>query len=217
MAPKKWSSSLATSELPNIPPTSTELTTAQHPRPRRLQCPLSRRIPHLAPRNVSSRLHCSSSARQDLHVLQSCSRGVRITPDIRSLDGIDASSATALVIPGGAPGAKAICGSSQARSLITAFRREGKTVGAICAGTTAIVAAEGEKVKVTSHPSVKEEIVGAGWEYADDTERVVVDGGVVTSRGPGSAIAFALKLVEMLAGKAKADEVRGPMMCAETL
>lgn len=43
------------------------------------------------------------------------------------------------------------------------------------------MAANGEKVKVTSHPSVKDAIVAKGWEYSD--ERVVVDGNVITSRG----------------------------------
>lgn len=43
------------------------------------------------------------------------------------------------------------------------------------------MAADGEKVKVTSHPSVKDAIVAKGWEYLE--ERVVVDGNVITSRG----------------------------------
>ncbi|CAC9889818.1 unnamed protein product [Aureobasidium pullulans] len=80
--------------------------------------------------------------------------------------------------------------------------------------------ADGEaakKCKVTSHPSVKQEIVDAGWTYADDSERVVVDGKIITSRGPGTALLFSLTIVEQLAGKAKKDEVHGPMICAGTL
>lgn len=75
--------------------------------------------------------------------------------------------------------------------LINEFRAKGKWVAAICAGTTALVAAqkknssggEGEKgkVMVTSHPNVRGEVEEAGWEYSE--ERVVVDGRVVTSRG----------------------------------
>jgi 4-methyl-5(b-hydroxyethyl)-thiazole monophosphate biosynthesis len=42
--------------------------------------------------------------------------------------------------------------------------------------------------------------------------RVVVDGNCVTSRGPGTAIEFALTLVELLFGKEKASEVAGPML-----
>ena len=42
--------------------------------------------------------------------------------------------------------------------------------------------------------------------------RVQVDGRVITSRGPGTAIEFSLALVEQLYGKEKADEVAGPMV-----
>jgi len=77
--------------------------------------------------------------------------------------------------------------------LIASFRAQGKWVAAICAGTTALVAAQklassGEmeseavqKVRVTSHPSVRGEIEEEGWAYSE--ERVVVDQRVITSRG----------------------------------
>jgi len=69
--------------------------------------------------------------------------------------------------------------------MVDNFRQANKIVAAICAGTTALVAAEkahgGGKKKVTSHPSVSEEIKSAGWEYSED--RVVVDGKMITSRG----------------------------------
>lgn len=48
-------------------------------------------------------------------------------------------------------------------------------------------------------------------------QRVVVDGKVITSRGPGTAMLFALTIVEELCGNEKRNEVEGPMICAETL
>jgi protein DJ-1 len=110
--------------------------------------------------------------------------------------------------------------------LIRTYRDAGKYVACICAGTTALVTSvkDGGKTqglestntaKVTSHPSVKQEIVDAGWDYSE--ERVVVDGKVITSRGPGTALLFSLAIVEALSGKAKRDEVAGPMVCASTL
>lgn len=109
--------------------------------------------------------------------------------------------------------------------LVCEFRNEAKYVGCICAGTTALVESAktrgegqaGEKCTVTSHPSVKQQIVDAGWSYAGDEERVVVDGKIITSRGPGTAILFSLTMVEALMGKAKREEVHGPMICAATL
>ncbi len=44
------------------------------------------------------------------------------------------------------------------------------------------------------------------------SSRVVVDGNLITSRGPGTAFEFALTLVEKLYGREKADEVAGPMV-----
>jgi protein deglycase len=44
-------------------------------------------------------------------------------------------------------------------------------------------------------------------------DRVVVDGKVVTSRGPGTTIEYSVALVEQLHGKQKAEEVAGPMVC----
>lgn len=73
------------------------------------------------------------------------------------------------------------------------------------------------KVPVTSHPSVKKEIVDAGWDYAPDSERVVVHGKVITSRGPGTAMLFGLTIVEALRGREKREEITGPMICAKEL
>lgn len=158
-----------------------------------------------------------------------CSRHVKIIPDFPSVNEIPdriVDAANVLILPGGAPGAKTFCQSDDVLRLIREFRNEGKHVAFICAGTTALVAStkasnvEGQasrKCRVTSHPSVKQEIVDAGWEYADEKERVVVDGKVVTSRGPGTAMLFALTIVEALAGKDKRAEITGPMICAETM
>jgi protein DJ-1 len=112
--------------------------------------------------------------------------------------------------------------------LIRAYRDSGRYVAFICAATTALVASvksggktEGlestKTVRVTSHPSVKDEIVQAGWEYAPDSERVVIDGKVITSRAPGTAMLFSLAIVEALAGKAKREEIVGPMLVAAGL
>ncbi|KAL1792360.1 hypothetical protein ACET3X_008867 [Alternaria dauci] len=153
------------------------------------------------------------------------SRNIRIVSDYQDLSSVPPAAHEhfdILILPGGAPGAKTFCETSTVLTLINNFRKEKKPVAAICAATTALVAAHKAddgtgrgKTKVTSHPSVKDEVVRAGWEYVED--RVVVDGDVVTSRGPGTALLFALTIVEMLCGREKRDEVAGPMVLAETL
>ena len=48
-------------------------------------------------------------------------------------------------------------------------------------------------------------------------QRVVVDGKLITSRGPGTALEFALAIVEQLYGSAKAKEVAGPMVVTDSI
>lgn len=150
-------------------------------------------------------------------------RNVRIVPDFPTLLSAGDKSAhdvyDILILPGGGPGAKTFSTTTPVLEMINEFKNAGKHVAAICAGTTALVAAQthggGDKARVTSHPSVKAECENAGWEYSE--ERCVVDGKVITSRGPGTALLFALTIVEELCGKEKRDEVAGPMVVSEKL
>ena len=117
------------------------------------------------------------------------SRNIRIIPDHSKLSSIPSQTGCRdfdiLILPGGAPGAKAFCESDEVLELINEFRKADQWVATICAATTALVASTkkfgGAKTTVTSHPSVAEEIKQAGWEYSED--RIVVNDGIITSRG----------------------------------
>ena len=159
-----------------------------------------------------------------LLTIPSCTRNVKIVPDTTDLPTTPTSDI--LILPGGGPGSRTFATDKGVQSLIRSYRDAGKYVGVICAATTALVSSvtsaaktEGlessKKVRVTSHPSVQEEVEQAGWEYSE--ERVCVDGKVVSSRGPGTAMGFALTIVELLAGKEKRHEVHGPMIAAPPL
>lgn len=116
-------------------------------------------------------------------------RNIRIVPDHPTLLSVPAQNAheyfDILILPGGGPGAKTFSTYEPVLEIINNFRNAGKWVAAICAGTTALVAAEKKyghgKQQVTSHPSVAEEIKQAGWQYSE--ERCVVDDKIITSRG----------------------------------
>lgn len=108
----------------------------------------------------------------------------------------------AVVLPGGMPGAASLRDSLPVREALKRFARDGKIVAAICAAPIALEAAgllAGRRA--TSYPG--HEIPSAVYEEAS----VVVDGRFVTSRGPGTAMEFALKLVELLAGADTKDKV----------
>lgn len=105
----------------------------------------------------------------------------------------------AVVLPGGLGGAKALADSKAVGDLLQKQEKAGRICAAICAGPTAFLSHSiGLGKKLTSYPSVKDQLSGK-YTYVD-TENVVVDGNIVTSRGPGTAFDFGLKLGELLVG-----------------
>lgn len=116
--------------------------------------------------DVSSALVGSSSTSPDpssphSHPYVTCSRGVKIVPDLRlpDLAGGKALQYDALIIPGGAKGAETIAGNQDVQKLIAAMYAEGKVIGCICAGSLAAKAAGiGSDGAITSHPSVKDQL-----------------------------------------------------------
>ncbi|TEB32714.1 DJ-1 [Coprinellus micaceus] len=138
------------------------------------------------------------------------SRGINIMPDAY-LDPTTCGPARydLLVIPGGAIGAKTMSGNLVVHKLVRDFIAKGKYVGMICAGILAALSSGLPSQPLTSHPSVKEDLQ-VDFQYSEDP--VVVSGHLVTTRGPGTTFQFALTLVELLCGKEKREEVRGPMV-----
>jgi protein DJ-1 len=85
-------------------------------------------------------------------------------------------------------------------------------VAAICAAPSALAAhGIGAGAQMTCHPSVRE-VVAKHARHRD--ARVVEDGALVTSQGPGTAFEFALALAARLVSPARAKEVAGPMLLA---
>ena len=109
-----------------------------------------------------------------------------------------------IVLPGGMPGTSNLNAHEGVRRVVKEFNRDGKYIGAICAAPTILGNLGLLKGKrVSCYPSVEQEIQGAVMTRTD----VTVDGNLITSRGAGTAIAFALKLIEMLSGPEKAAEI----------
>ena len=132
------------------------------------------------------------------------SHGIQVKAD-RLLDVEEERKADLLVLPGGQPGTKNLNGCSVLLELLKEFDQEGKKIAAICAAPTVLGGAgllEGRKA--TCYPSCEDGLKGA--QICKD--RVVVDGHVTTSRGVGTAIPFALSLIEQLYNKEKAEEIR---------
>ncbi|BGP38419.1 hypothetical protein JCM10450v2_002364 [Rhodotorula kratochvilovae] len=142
------------------------------------------------------------------------SRGARILADttwdhLQSKPEILDTYFDAVVVPGGAKGAERLSADPGVQDLLAQYHAQGKLVACICAGSLAALSAGvGLGGRITSHPSVRAQLE-KHYHYVED--RVCVEGTLVTSRGPGTALEWALKVVELLAGEAKRDEVAGPM------
>jgi protein deglycase len=111
-----------------------------------------------------------------------------------------------VVLPGGLPGSDNLAADAPLLELLKKMNESGKFVGAICAAPKALGAAGLlDGLIVTAYPGSLDGITLTDTIVTHDT--VVKDGKVITSRGPGTALDFALTLIETLVGKARRDSV----------
>lgn len=110
-----------------------------------------------------------------------------------------------VIVPGGMPGAANLAASQQALALIRRAHERGRLVAAICAAPAVVLEPAGVLAgrRATCFPGFEDRMQSARFSQ----NRVVVDGNVVTSRGPGTAAEFSVKLIELIAGREKAREV----------
>jgi protein deglycase len=131
------------------------------------------------------------------------SRGTVLVPDI-TLEEALGRNYDMIALPGGMPGMANLRQDARIKALLQDMAAAGKYVTAICAAP-AVLAAAGllEGRHATSYPGALEDVKGVILKDAP----VVRDGRVITSRGPGTAMDFALELVETLAGRVKRMDV----------
>jgi len=133
------------------------------------------------------------------------SRGVVLIPDT-TLDEALQRSYDIVVLPGGLPGADHLRADARIINLLREMADKGKYTAAICAAPRVLADAgllDGKQA--TSYPGTLDSASVPGLEYLELP--VVTDGRVITSRGPGTAIDFALELIERLSGKQQRDAV----------
>ncbi|KAI8075034.1 class I glutamine amidotransferase-like protein [Gongronella butleri] len=150
------------------------------------------------------------------HDYATCSRGVKIVPDkMLGYNNTAYLDFDLAVVPGGLKGSQTLSKDIFVVGLLDHFYRDNKYVAFICAGTMAARALKTSKgKKVTSYPAIKDQLSDF-YEYSED--RVVVDGNLITSRGPGTTFLFALTLVEQLVGTEVANKLRSEMLTAQLL
>ncbi len=138
----------------------------------------------------------------------SSARNVVILPD-KLLDEVTKEAFDLIVLPGGLDGTENLAKDQRVVKMLQKQLGSGRAVGAICAAPTVLDRyglAQGKTI--TCHPTCRDAIQKA--KLSED--RVVRDGLLVTSQGPGTAIEFALNLVELLMGKDKMLDVNAGVL-----
>lgn len=137
-------------------------------------------------------------------------RGTKLIPDT-DINSIKDRSFDLIVLPGGLPGADHLRDNETLQTMIKNQAASNKFVAAICAAPKALARAgilDGKTA--TGFPGVLDALKNDAIEVSD--QAIEIDGNVVTSRGPGTAMDFALTLIELLEGSAKREEVNLQLM-----
>lgn len=132
------------------------------------------------------------------------SHGVAIKADCQ-FDSLP-SDLDGIILPGGMPGALNLSLSNDVSRIVTTMNNDNKLVAAICAAP-AIVLGDSKVLKgknFTCYPGFEEKVSGANFR----TDRVVQDGNLITSRGPGSSAEFSIAIIDYLLGREAANFVK---------
>jgi 4-methyl-5(b-hydroxyethyl)-thiazole monophosphate biosynthesis len=138
------------------------------------------------------------------------SNGIHIVAD-KMLHNCAENTYDLIAVPGGIPGSEHLAEHSVLDSLLRQQAEQSKLIGAICAAPALVLGCKGllRDKNATCHPSFQQNLEA---KEVDGEARVVVDGNYITSQGPGTALDFALQLVEQLCGLVKREEVGAPMV-----
>jgi 4-methyl-5(b-hydroxyethyl)-thiazole monophosphate biosynthesis len=121
----------------------------------------------------------------------------------------DYDSCEMMIFPGGMPGTTNLLNHRELMETMVHFAYSERPVAAICAapmlfGKTGLVAGK----RATIFPGMEDELAGATLS----SDRVVIDGNIITSKGPGTAMEFALALVGMLKGEEIQEKLKGGLI-----
>lgn len=137
--------------------------------------------------------------------------GITLETD-KALDEVDPAEVALLVLPGGQPGTDNLMADERVLGLVRGLQASGRPTAAICAAPMVLARAGVlDGLVATSHPTVRDRLGGA---EVVDGPRVVRSGSVFTSQGPGTALEFALALVEELRGPSAAQALEQAMLVA---
>lgn len=140
------------------------------------------------------------------------SRHVRLIADTL-LDDVVYDEFDMLLMPGGQPGTSKLDADHRIHALIKRLQHGDKYLAAICAAPM-VLASSGvlDGRRATSYPGALDPQKWSDIDICD--EAIVIDGKILTSRGPGTAMDFALTIIELLTDKTTRDQVEASLVRA---
>ncbi len=136
-------------------------------------------------------------------------RGVKIITD-KELEEKDVEY-DAVILPGGLGGAENLAGSETVDKVLSEINKRGGILASICASPAIVFSPKGllENKKSVCYPGMQDRFSNSTQYIEED---VVVDGNIVTSRGPATAPSFSFKIAELLVGKEVSEKVAKAML-----
>jgi 4-methyl-5(b-hydroxyethyl)-thiazole monophosphate biosynthesis len=133
------------------------------------------------------------------------SHNIPVRADRKLSDVFEFNEYQMMILPGGMPGTINLSNNDRLKEIILSQNEKKKYIAAICAAPM-ILGKLGllQGKEATCYPGVEENLIGA--TYRED-KNVVVEENIITSRGMGTVLEFALKLVEILSGKENSEAV----------
>lgn len=134
-------------------------------------------------------------------------KGIRVNPDMAYTDVRGFNDADFLIVPGGMPGSSNLAAFGPLNALLKSHNADGGNIAAICAAPALVLAPLGilKGKKAICYPGLEDNLKQGGAKLGNPP--VCVDGNVITSNGPASAMAFALAIAARIVGEQQAREV----------
>lgn len=146
------------------------------------------------------------AALEDLETIGA--QNIKIIADCM-IENIKESDFDMIILPGGLPNAFTLADNKKVQSLLKEFKLNDKNIGAICAAPYALHKADVLNPKYTCYPSFENKIRIDGYE---ENLQIVKDGNIITSRGPGTAMCFALEVVKILCDEKTYNSVKDGLL-----
>jgi 4-methyl-5(b-hydroxyethyl)-thiazole monophosphate biosynthesis len=134
--------------------------------------------------------------------------GITLQADT-TIENINPEEFDMILLPGGWEGTYTLADDETVQNILQEFKTKGKTIRSICAAAYALKTADVLGNNYTCYPAAADEIDHEG--YRDD-KAVVIDGNIMTSRGPGTALCFGLEIVKRFSGEESYKAVKEGML-----